>query len=383
MEHLQAAHVPGGAVSQAQLAVHPARRILVARQRSLPVARVVGEAHLHLEPLARVRLDQRVGLRRRPRDVRLRAAVHAHPLVGEAGRQPVSVHDAGGGRRQGPAHLRRAGNLRLARGGGVGGGGGGFCQLQFDHVADRPTQARIVPIPVVHPLRLRILEGEGVGTDVKHQGPAAGGDVGRNPQPQLAVGAHLHRRHVVVGPVMGELVLREVGGIRATIARGTVRAATVPAPEALHRQGRAPHLRASRSRRDRRAARRVGVAGQRSLGIVLVVGERHHLHLDLLAHVRRGKDVGLRGLPRDVRLVRHAVRVHPHPLVGVGVARIAVFRIRLAVRVRDAACRRRQGPAHLRRAGDRRLARRRGVGGGPVSNNREYPGQAVVWLKIT
>ena len=37
----------------------------------------------------------------------------------------------------------------------------------------------------------------------------------------------------------------------------------------------------------------------------------------------------------------------------------------------------------LRRAGDRRLARRRGVGGGPVSNNREYPGQAVVWLKIT
>ncbi len=57
--------------------------------------------------------------------------------------------------------------------------------------------------------------------------------------------------------------------------------------------------------------------------------------------------------------------------------------LRLAVSVRDAGGGRRQGPAHLRRAGDRRLARRLGVGGGPVSNNREYPGQAVVWLKIT
>ena len=71
-------------------------------------------------------------------------------------------------------------------------------------------------------------------------------------------------------------------------------------------------------------------------GVLVVVVVEAHLHLEPLAHVRRGKDVGLRGLPRDVRLVRHAVRVHPHPLVGVGVARVAVLRLRLAVSVRDA-----------------------------------------------
>ena len=87
VEHLQAAHGVGRTVSQAQLAVHRARRILVARPRSRAVACVVGEAHLHPERLALVGLDQRVAAPRRARDRGFRAGVHPVPLVsvGKAG----------------------------------------------------------------------------------------------------------------------------------------------------------------------------------------------------------------------------------------------------------------------------------------------------------
>ena len=92
----------------------------------LGVVGVVGEAHLHLDRLALVGRHQRVGARRRAGDVRLGAAVHLNPLERVAdGGQPVGIHDGGGDRRQRLPDLRRAGDRRRARRGGVRGGAGG------------------------------------------------------------------------------------------------------------------------------------------------------------------------------------------------------------------------------------------------------------------
>ena len=84
----------------------------------LLAAQLVGEAHLHLDLLARVGGGQRVGGGGRVGDVRrVRHAVgvHPHPLVGEARGQPVGVHDGARVGGQLLPGLRRAGNRRLAR----------------------------------------------------------------------------------------------------------------------------------------------------------------------------------------------------------------------------------------------------------------------------
>ena len=101
-------------IDESQVAgLRRARRILVARQRSLAVACVVGEPHLHLERLARVRRYQRVGAAVRA-DIRLVVrGVHPHPLEVVAGRecvrgQTVRVINRPDRGRQRLAHLRHA-----------------------------------------------------------------------------------------------------------------------------------------------------------------------------------------------------------------------------------------------------------------------------------
>ena len=96
----------------------------------LGVAGVVGEAHLHLDRRAQVGIHQRVGARRRRGDVRL-GVVGGHPdplvRVADAG-QPVGIHDGGGDRRQRLLDLRRAGDRRRARRGGVDDHGSGHLE---------------------------------------------------------------------------------------------------------------------------------------------------------------------------------------------------------------------------------------------------------------
>ena len=99
-------------------------------------------------------------------------------------------------------------------------------------------------------------------------------------------------------------------------------------------------------RRRRRAGQRLGIAA------VVVEG---HPHLEGLAQVGVDQGVGRVGRVGDVRRVRHAVRVHPHPLV-------AVADIGQAVRVRDAREVNGQRLPDRRRAGNRGRARRRGAG---------------------
>ncbi len=93
----------------------------------------------------------------------------------------------------------------------------------------------------------------------------------------------------------------------------------------------------------RRAGQRLGVAG--------VVGEAHP-HLDRRALVGRHQRVGARRRPGDVRL---GAVVHPDPLVRVADAGQPVG-------IHDAGGVRRQRLPDLRRARDRRRARRKGVG---------------------
>ena len=100
--------------------------------------------------------------------------------------------------------------------------------------------------------------------------------------------------------------------------------------------------------------RRRRCAGERPLVVVSVVHEGD-LHLEGLARIRPHQCVGLRSLPGYVGLVR---AVHTHPLVGVGVARIAGLGHGLAVRVGDSGGRGRQLMAHLRHPRYRRHTRR-------------------------
>ena len=104
-----------------------------------------------------------------------------------------------------------------------------------------------------------------------------------------------------------------------------------------------------------RPARRIRVAGQ-LLVAAPIVGEAD-LHADLLADIRLHRHVGVRGLAGDVGCIRHAVGIHPDPLV-------AVSRAGETVLVRDVRGHHPERPAHprlARRAADRRPARGRVV----------------------
>ena len=92
------------------------RRVGVAGARFI-VAIVVREVHLHLDLLARISGDQRVGEVRRAGNVAVAPAVHPDPLEGGggarkptagAGGNPVRIRDRARRRRQRLAHLRRA-----------------------------------------------------------------------------------------------------------------------------------------------------------------------------------------------------------------------------------------------------------------------------------
>ena len=110
-----------------------------------------------------------------------------------------------------------------------------------------------------------------------------------------------------------------------------------------HRQRRLRH-RDARQRRRRRA------------GACLLAAQdvdEAHLHLDLLAPLVGGQGVGGVGRVGDVLLVRRAVGVHPHPLVGEHVVQL-VF-------IHDAVRQGRQLCTHLDRAGNDRVTRRRMV----------------------
>ena len=104
-----------------------------------------------------------------------------------------------------------------------------------------------------------------------------------------------------------------------------------------------------------RAARRVGVAGERALGGAAFVLERD-LHLDLLALVGGGQRVGFHRRARNVALV---APVNLDPLDGSGGGRKEG--VRQPVHIRDGTRRRGQRLAHLRRARDPGLARHRVV----------------------
>ncbi len=305
----------------------------------LGVAGVVGEAHRHLDRHALVVRHQRVGARRRPGDVRL-SVVGGHPDPLEAGigvrkkgvRQPVHIHDVTHRRRQRLPDLRRARDRRRARRGGVG----------------RRRDDR------------RRLAGQRLGV---------AGVVGEAHR-------HLDRhalvvRHQRVGARRrpGDVRLSVVGGHPDPLEAGIgVRKKGVRQPVHIHdvthrRRQRLPDLRRAR---DRRRARRGGVgrrrddrrrlAGQR-LGVAGVVGEAHR-HLDRHALVVRHQRVGARRRPGDVRL--SVVGGHPDPLeAGIGVRKKGV---RQPVHIHDVTHRRRQRLPDLRRARDRRRARRGGVG---------------------
>ena len=121
---------------------------------------------------------------------------------------------------------------------------------------------------------------------------------------------------------------------------------------------RLAHLRRAR---DGRRARRGGVRRSRErrrrrAGACLLAAQdvdEAHLDLDLLAPLVGGQGVGGVGLVGDVLLVRRAVGVHPHPLVGEHVVQ-DVF-------IHDAVRQCRQLFTHLDRAGNDRVTRRRMV----------------------
>ena len=94
---------------------HLDRRRGLAGQRFI-VAAVVDERHPHLDPLAQIPGDERVGGRAAP-DVRLGRAVDPQPPV-RVGRacQPVVVRHVGDRRGERPPHPRRARDRRLAAG---------------------------------------------------------------------------------------------------------------------------------------------------------------------------------------------------------------------------------------------------------------------------
>ena len=110
------------------------------------------------------------------------------------------------------------------------------------------------------------------------------------------------------------------------------------------RRARRGDVRHSRERRRRRA------------GACLLAAQdvdEAHLDLDLLAPLVGGQGVGDVGLVGDVLLVRRAVGVHPHPLVGEHVVQDVV--------IHDAVRQGRQLFIHLDRAGNDRVTRRRMV----------------------
>ena len=81
------------------------------------MARVVGEAHLHLEGFALVVGRRRVGGSHRALNVSVGVPAVGHPLVAERrAAQAVGVGDAGSVRPQRPAHLRRAADGGQTRG---------------------------------------------------------------------------------------------------------------------------------------------------------------------------------------------------------------------------------------------------------------------------
>ena len=108
-----------------------------------------------------------------------------------------------------------------------------------------------------------------------------------------------------------------------------------------------------------RPDRRVGVAGKRAIVKAPEIFEDHHLHLDRLALVGGNQRVGEGCRARNVGLV---AAVNPDPLDGGGgVVHRKEESIIQSVHIRNVARRRRQHLAHLRRARDPRLARRRVV----------------------
>ena len=124
------------------------------------------------------------------------------------------------------------------------------------------------------------------------------------------------------------------------------------------RRQRLAHLRRAR---DGRRARRGGVRRSRErrrrrAGACLLAAQdvdEAHLDLDLLALLVGGQGVGARQRVGDVLLVRRAVGVHPHPLVGEHVVQDVV--------IHDAVRQGRQHFTHLDRAGNDRVTRRRMV----------------------
>ena len=135
------------------------RRRRIAGKRTLLVARAVGEAHLNPDRAANVRGQHRVGAAVRADTGLPAAAVHPHPLVVEAARQPVGVGDVAHPRRQLLTHLRRALDLRSARGAGVGGA------RQELHGDGRAYGKAAKPANVIRS-RPKVVVGDGAGIEV-------------------------------------------------------------------------------------------------------------------------------------------------------------------------------------------------------------------------
>ena len=162
------------------------------------------------------------------------------------------------------------------------------------------------------------------------------------------VGARILARNVGLRAVHPDPLVRVIGGgqpVGVGNARGRGRQRLAHLGRARDgRRARRGDVRHSRERRRRRA------------GACLLAAQdvdEAHLDLDLLAPVVGGQGVGGVGLVGDVLLVRRAVGVHPHPLVGEHVVQDVV--IHDAVRQGHQLC------THLDRAGNDRVTRRRMV----------------------
>ena len=162
------------------------------------------------------------------------------------------------------------------------------------------------------------------------------------------VGARILARNVRLRAVHPDPLVR-VGGAGQPVGVGNARG---------RGRQRLAHLRRAR---DGRRARRGGVRRSRErrrrrAGACLLAAQdvdEAHLDLDLLAPLVGGQGVGGVGRVGDVLLVRRAVGVHPHPLVGEHVVQDVV--------IHDAVRQCRQLFTHLDRAGNDRVTRRRMV----------------------
>ena len=253
--------------------------------------------------------------------------------------------------------------IRLQSEGTSVGGGRRLGQLQLDRVADGPAETGTVPPPVVGLLGVRVLECEALGVDVQDEGLGGGGEVRRNPQLELSVVVpDLHRRHLVVGHIVPELVLGEIGGVRASVARGTVctTKAAAAAGDRLGRERGAPDTVARR--RGGRPAPRL-----RPVAVALGVGGAH-------LHLVRGPGVQA---PDGGAGAGHVLgAVGPAPARALAVAQVVVVDVGTGGR--------RRGPAHVQAGGGslghhRRIRWIRGlVHVGDLDRHRDPSGSSAV-----